>query len=103
MEWNDETIVRLRTFWNEGLSTAEIGRRIGVSKNAVVGKAHRLGLSARPSPIRRGGLGGGGTARRRRAGPAGAAAAVPGRRLLLAARGAGNPQFPLLRCGGAGR
>jgi GcrA cell cycle regulator len=53
MEWNDETIVRLRTLWNEGLSTAEIGRRIGVSKNAVVGKAHRLGLPARPSPIRR--------------------------------------------------
>jgi GcrA cell cycle regulator len=53
MEWNDETIVRLRTLWNEGLSTAEIGRRMGVSKNAVVGKAHRLGLPARPSPIRR--------------------------------------------------
>jgi len=45
--------VRLRTLWNEGLSTAEIGRRMGVSKNAVVGKAHRLGLPARPSPIRR--------------------------------------------------
>jgi GcrA cell cycle regulator len=53
MEWNDETIARLRTLWNEGLSTAEIGRRMGVSKNAVVGKAHRLGLPARPSPIRR--------------------------------------------------
>jgi GcrA cell cycle regulator len=53
MEWNDETIARLRTLWNEGLSTAEIGRRMGVSKNAVVGKAHRLGLAARPSPIRR--------------------------------------------------
>jgi GcrA cell cycle regulator len=55
MEWNDETIVRLRTLWNEGLSTAEIGRRIAVSKNAVVGKAHRLGLPPRPSPIRRDG------------------------------------------------
>jgi GcrA cell cycle regulator len=53
MEWNDETIVRLRALWNEGLSTAEIGRRMGVSKNAVVGKAHRLGLPPRPSPIRR--------------------------------------------------
>jgi GcrA cell cycle regulator len=57
MEWNDETIVRLRNLWNEGLSTAEIGRRMGVSKNAVVGKAHRLGLAARPSPIRRDGSG----------------------------------------------
>jgi GcrA cell cycle regulator len=55
MEWNDETIVRLRSLWNEGLSTAEIGRRIAVSKNAVVGKAHRLGLPPRPSPIRRDG------------------------------------------------
>ena len=51
MEWNEETIQRLRGFWSEGISTAEIGRRLGVSKNAVVGKAHRLELSARPSPI----------------------------------------------------
>jgi len=49
MEWAEETIVRLRTLWDEGLSTAEIGRRLGVSKNAVVGKAHRLDLPARPS------------------------------------------------------
>jgi GcrA cell cycle regulator len=55
MEWNDETIARLRAFWSEGLSTAEIGRRMGVSKNAVVGKAHRLNLPPRPSPIRRDG------------------------------------------------
>ena len=53
MEWTDEAIVRLRALWAEGLSTAEIGRRMGVSKNAVVGKAHRLNLAARPSPIRR--------------------------------------------------
>src|SRR5258707_6655170 len=55
MEWNDETIARLRVLWAEGLSTAEIGRRMGVSKNAVVAKAHRLNLPARPSPIRRAG------------------------------------------------
>ncbi len=54
MEWSDETIGQLRALWAEGHSTAEIGRRMGVSKNAVVGKAHRLNLSARPSPIRRG-------------------------------------------------
>jgi GcrA cell cycle regulator len=53
MEWTDETIERLRALWAEGLSTAEIGRRMGISKNAVVGKAHRLNLPARPSPIRR--------------------------------------------------
>lgn len=53
MDWSDETILRLRGLWDEGHSTAEIGRRLGVTKNAVVGKAHRLNLPARPSPIRR--------------------------------------------------
>ena len=55
MDWNEETIIRLRGLWAEGHSTAEIGRRLGVTKNAVVGKAHRLDLPARPSPIRRDG------------------------------------------------
>lgn len=53
MVWDDETIRHLRDLWTQGLSTAEIGRRLGVSKNAIVGKAHRLELDARPSPIRR--------------------------------------------------
>lgn len=53
MEWTDEAIAKLRTLWAEGLSTAEIGRRLNISKNAVVGKAHRLNLPPRPSPIRR--------------------------------------------------
>ena len=55
MEWNDETSGQLRALWAEGHSTAEIGRRMGISKNSVVGKAHRLNLEARPSPIRRDG------------------------------------------------
>ena len=58
MEWAEETILRLRQLWGEGHSTVEIGRRMGISKNAVVGKAHRLDLPARPSPIRRDGSGG---------------------------------------------
>ncbi len=53
MEWTEEAIAKLRTLWAEGLSTAEIGRRLNISKNAVVGKAHRLSLPPRPSPIRR--------------------------------------------------
>jgi GcrA cell cycle regulator len=53
MEWSDEVIGQLRALWAEGHSTAEIGRRLGVTKNAIVGKAHRLDLPARPSPIRR--------------------------------------------------
>ena len=53
MEWTDESITRLRSLWQEGLSTAEIGRRMQITKNAVVGKAHRLTLPPRPSPIRK--------------------------------------------------
>lgn len=53
MEWDEDMVARLRGFWDAGHSTAEIGRRLGVSKNAVVGKAHRLALPPRPSPIRR--------------------------------------------------
>ncbi|MBR0559895.1 GcrA family cell cycle regulator [Neokomagataea anthophila] len=52
MDWTDETIARLRELWDQGLSTAEIGRQLEITKNAVVGKAHRLGLPPRPSPIR---------------------------------------------------
>jgi len=53
MVWNEETVLYLTDLWTQGHSTAEIGRRLGVSKNAIVGKAHRLDLAARPSPIRR--------------------------------------------------
>ena len=52
--WTDTAISELRRLWDEGHVTAEIGRRLGVTKNAVVGKAHRLELPHRPSPIRRG-------------------------------------------------
>ena len=51
MSWTDDKIARLRELWKSGLSTAAIGRELDVSKNAVVGKAHRLGLEPRPSPI----------------------------------------------------
>ncbi|MUG90764.1 GcrA cell cycle regulator [Bombella sp. ESL0385] len=52
MEWTDELIARLKELWEQGLSTAEIGRQLSITKNAVVGKAHRLNLPSRPSPIR---------------------------------------------------
>ena len=54
MGWTDEQVEELKRLWNEGLTTGDIGKALGVSKNAVVGKAHRLGLNSRPSPIRRG-------------------------------------------------
>jgi GcrA cell cycle regulator len=52
MSWTDERIQELTRLWQEGHSASEIGRRLGVSKNAVVGKAHRLKLPSRPSPIK---------------------------------------------------
>lgn len=51
--WNPELIDRLIALWDEGLPTAEIGRRLAISKNAVIGKAHRLALKPRPSPLKR--------------------------------------------------
>ena len=53
MGWSDELVEELKRLWDKGLTTGEIGKALGVSKNAVVGKAHRLGLNGRPSPIRR--------------------------------------------------
>lgn len=55
MTWDDENIARLECLWREGLPTNEIARRMGVSKNAIVGKAHRLDLPSRPTPIIRDG------------------------------------------------
>lgn len=48
-------LARLRLYWNAGMSTAEIGAKLGTTKSAIVGKAHRLKFPARPSPIRRNG------------------------------------------------
>jgi GcrA cell cycle regulator len=50
--WPDGDIQRLTELWYEGHSTAEIGRRMNRSYNSVVGKAKRLNLPGRPSPIR---------------------------------------------------
>ena len=53
MPWDDSNVSRLRELWDQGLPTAQIGKLLGFTKNAVVGKAHRIGLERRPSPIRR--------------------------------------------------
>jgi GcrA cell cycle regulator len=55
--WTEERIEQLTRLWEEGITTAEIGRQIGVTKNAVIGKVHRLGLVPRvitqkPAPKR---------------------------------------------------
>lgn len=49
--WSAEKDRELTALWNEGLPTSQIGYRLGVSKNAAIGRARRLRLAARPSPI----------------------------------------------------
>ena len=53
MPWDENNVARLKELWDQGLPTAQIGKLLGFTKNAVVGKAHRIGLERRPSPIRR--------------------------------------------------
>lgn len=54
MSWTDERIDTLKKLWSEGKSASEIADFLGnVTRNAVIGKAHRLGLSGRPSPIKK--------------------------------------------------
>lgn len=53
MSWTDERIDTLKTMWEKGLTASQIAEALGgVSRNAVIGKAHRLGLQARPSPVK---------------------------------------------------
>jgi len=55
MSWTDDRIALLKKMWKEGKSAAEIAKTLakGVTRNAVIGKAHRMGLSGRPSPIKK--------------------------------------------------
>ena len=53
MEWSNERIEQLRSLWHDGLSASQIAMQLGgITRNAVIGKAHRLGLTGRPSPIK---------------------------------------------------
>lgn len=49
--WTEERLDGLKKLWSEGLSITQIGMQLGVSRNAVVGKVHRMGLPKRQSPI----------------------------------------------------
>ncbi|HEY1096137.1 MAG TPA: GcrA family cell cycle regulator [Alphaproteobacteria bacterium] len=52
--WNDQRVNQLKKLWQQGKSASEIAETLGgVTRNAVIGKAHRLGLSGRPSPIKK--------------------------------------------------
>lgn len=51
MAWNEDRIAALTKLWGEGLSASQVARQLGgVSRNAVIGKVHRLGLAGRAAP-----------------------------------------------------
>jgi GcrA cell cycle regulator len=53
MGWTDERVEQLKGLWNEGLSASQIARALGgITRNAVIGKVHRLGLAGRAAPAR---------------------------------------------------
>lgn len=53
MSWTDERIETLRKMWESGNTASQIAEQLGgISRNAVIGKAHRLGLQSRPSPVK---------------------------------------------------
>ena len=53
MNWTDERIATLTKMWESGATASQIADELGgVSRNAVIGKAHRLGLKSRPSPVK---------------------------------------------------
>ncbi len=51
MTWTEERIAELKRLWTAGHTASHIGKVLGISKNAVIGKTHRLNLPSRPSPI----------------------------------------------------
>ena len=72
MSWTDERIERLKKMWSDGATASQIADELGgVSRNAVIGKAHRLGLDARPSPVKPG------EEKEKKAAPAAAPKAAP--------------------------
>lgn len=53
MAWTEDRVDTLKTLWSEGLSASQIAGKLGgVTRNAVIGKVHRLGLSGRATPAK---------------------------------------------------
>jgi GcrA cell cycle regulator len=54
MSWTEDRIELLKKLWDGGQSASQIAEELsgGITRNAVIGKAHRLGLKARPSPVK---------------------------------------------------
>lgn len=53
MDWNEERTAVLKKLWLEGMSASQVARQLGgVSRSAVIGKVHRLGITVREAPVR---------------------------------------------------
>jgi GcrA cell cycle regulator len=90
MSWTDERIERLKKMWHDGATASQIADELGgVSRNAVIGKAHRLGLEQRPSPVKPG------EEKERKPAPAPAPAAAKPRADAPAARADSPPLRPV--------
>lgn len=75
MDWTPENVEKLKELWAVGLSITQIGHRLGITRNAVVGKAHRIGLSRRAAVMAK------------RAAPAASGAAAPAASAAMAPAG----------------
>ena len=53
MSWTDEAVEELKRMWDRGMTTGQIAKALNVTKNSIIGKVHRLCLTARPSPIKK--------------------------------------------------
>lgn len=53
MIWTDEAVAELKKMWDRGMTTGQIAKALNVTKNSIIGKVHRLCLTARPSPIKK--------------------------------------------------
>ena len=53
MIWTDESVEELKRMWDRGMTTGQIAKALSVTKNSIIGKVHRLCLTARPSPIKK--------------------------------------------------
>jgi GcrA cell cycle regulator len=93
MDWTEERIAMLTRLWQEGFSASQVARQLGsVSRSAVIGKIHRLGIAGRATPSRPNPLGGrpstcgrasAGGARRAIAAPRPPRPATPARRVVF--------------------
>ncbi|MDX1580349.1 MAG: GcrA family cell cycle regulator [Alphaproteobacteria bacterium] len=93
MAWTDDRVKKLKQLWNKGLSASQIAEELGdVTRNAVIGKAHRLGLSSRPSPVKQASSGKKAAKPKAKAEPAKKTAKAPAKKKAPAAKAAAETE-----------